>query len=223
MPDDPLANAVETFSAPIEHLIIALGKGISEAQLALDRNSIQTQNDLDTDPVLSQYGFQAVWYQFPKVDLQLKLAVTISQDQSPSPPPSVHAIGAPSLSLANRIALIAQPVSAAYQTQFNYDASASSVLSLSIVPVPPARAAGAGTAPPNMTAALVSTAALASSAKFAKDAHGNPVPTLLFVINFNSATRSWYVLQYDPANPTAKPVLVSVDDATGMVRVIGTP
>jgi hypothetical protein len=222
MPDNPLANAVETFSAPIEHLIIALGKGISEAQLALDQNSIQTQNNLDTDPVLSQYGLQAAWYQFPKVDLQLKLAVTISQDQSPSPPLSVHAIGA-SLSLANRIALVAQPVSAAYQTQFNYDASASSVLSLSIVPVPPARAAGAGTAPPNMTAASVRTAALASSAKFAKDAQGNPVPTLLFVINFNSATRSWYVLQYDPANPAAKPVLVSIDDATGMVRVIATP
>ena len=40
MTTDPLANAVETFSAPIESVIIALGQGIADAQKALDNNSI---------------------------------------------------------------------------------------------------------------------------------------------------------------------------------------
>ena len=43
MADDPLANAVETFSTPIELLIIALGQGIAQAQQAMDQNSIQMQ------------------------------------------------------------------------------------------------------------------------------------------------------------------------------------
>jgi hypothetical protein len=237
MADDPLSTAVETFSAPIESLITALGQGIAQAQRAMDENSIQTQEQLDTDPVLSQYHLQATWYQFPSATLELKLSLSISEDQSSSPnsAPSVARVnlrpGISTLQL-NPVRLIAQPVSASYQTHFNYDAQAASTITVNIVPVPPPVAPDQVTVPPRMQPADVQSAALASPAKFVtvKDSHGKPVPAatdaagnaLRFEINFNSAARLWYVLQYAPSNAPVNAIVVAVDDATKSVRVISS-
>src|SRR5271165_7047430 len=197
MPSDPLANAVETFAAPIESLIVALGQGIADAQHALDQNSIQAQESIDTDPVLSQYGLQATWYQFPSVSMQLKLSLSIAQDQ---PPPSGPPSGGPLPVLRTR--LFAQPLSASFQSQFNYDAQAATQINLTIVPVPPPKSGNQVSSPPRMTVAAVQAAALASSAPFVttKDAQGNVIPAttdaqgdaLSVLINFNASARVWY-------------------------------
>jgi hypothetical protein len=228
MPDDPLSTALETFSAPIEQLITALGQGIAAAQQAMDRNSIQTQELLDTDPVLSQHHLQATWYQFPSANLELKISLSVSQDSSPSVASSAHALGLSRNLLLNPVRIIAQPVSASYQTHFNYDAQAASTITVNIVPVPPPVAPDQVTVPPRMQLAAVQTAALASGAKFVTpDSSGNAVDSkgnaLRFDINFNSMARLWYVLQYAPSNSTVKPVVVAIDDATGSARVISTP
>jgi len=229
MADDPLANAVETFSAPIEKLIAAVGEGIAQAQRALDSNSIQEQEAFDSDPVLSQYGLQATWYQFPKVDLQLTMSLTVAEDQTSSSSPG-PAVNPPGLS---RIRLVAQPVSASFQSHFNYSGQAASQINLSIVPVPGPRPDNQVTIPPQMKSADVQSAALKSAAKFVtgKDAQGNAIPAdkdsqgniLRFDVNFNSTSRIWYVLQYAPANKTVAPVVVAVDDAKGAVRIISSP
>lgn len=218
-PAASLTNTLEVFSSSIEDFLSNLAKGISDAQQAMDQNSIKTQESLDTDPVASRYGLQATWYQFPRVDFQLKLAVTVAQDQSVGANPAVP---------VRPVRLIAQPISASYQTHFNYDAQAASTLAISIVPVPAQRNAAA-----QMTLDKVQAAALASPAKFsvAKDAQGNTIPAgkdnqgnlLRFDMNFNGAAAAWYVLQYAPANSAVKAVVVAVDDATGSVRVISTP
>jgi len=238
MAEDPLSTAVETFSAPIENLITALGQGIAQAQRAMDQNSIATQEQLDTDPVLSQYHLQATWYQFPSASLELKLSLSISEDQSSSPnsaPSVAHVnprLGVASLQFQNPVRLIAQPVSASYQTHFNYDAQAASTITVNIVPVPPPVASDQVTIPPRMQPADVQSAALASPAKFVtvKDSHGNPIPAatdaagnaLRFEINFNSTARLWYILQYAPSNGSVKAIVVAVDDATASVRIIST-
>jgi hypothetical protein len=49
-----------------------------------------------------------------------------------------------------------------------------------------------------------------------------PDPKLRFDINFNSAARIWYVLQYDPVDPAVKAIVVAIDDVTSAVRVIPT-
>jgi hypothetical protein len=225
MADNPLAKFVEVFSSPIESVIVALGKGIAEAQTALDQNSVKTQEAIDADPVLSRQGVQATWYQFPRVDLRLKLALTVVEE-APASSAAKGISAAPLASLAVARRLIAQPVSAAYQNHFNYDAQASSEITLSIVPVPPPRGADQSTIPPRLTNEQVQAAALASPAGFVTttDSGGNkiPVANLRFDINFNSAARTWFVLQYDPVNQAAKAVVVAVDDVTGSVRVIGT-
>ena len=238
---DPLENAMESFSAPIEAVISALGQGIAQAQRALDLNSVQMQETIDSDPVLSQYGLQAPWYQFPKVDLQLTMSLTVAEEDTttqnaPSPPAAVRGLS-PKLSSASfrAIRLIAQPVSASFQSHFNYSGQAASQVNLSIVPVPAPRPGDQVTLPPKMQTADVQKAALTSTAKFVtkKDAQGNlnPAPTdsqsppnsLRFDVNFNASSRTWYVLQYAPANKAVAPVVVAVDDASAAVRIISTP
>jgi hypothetical protein len=233
MPPDTIADAVETFSAPIESLIVALGKGLSEAQKALDANSIATQETIDSDPVLSQYGLQAQWYQFPSVTLNLKLALSVTEDQTQTPPPAPLLAGT-ALAINSslpRMQVIAQPLSPAFQAHFNYDSSAASEVNVTIAPVPPPRSGGQLAA--RMTAAQAQTAALASPAKFVttQDSHGVATPAaadgagdaLRFAVNFNGTSGVWYVLQSAPANPAVTPVVVAIDDATGAVRVISSP
>jgi hypothetical protein len=220
MASDPQQRANEVFSAPIQSVISALGQSIGEAQQALDRNSIATQDAIDADPLLAGLGTQATWFQLPRVDLELKLSMTITEEGN-------EGIAAPTLlPLRRPVTLIAQPVSAAYQNHFNYDVTASSLIRLSIVPVPPPRAGDQVTVAPRMDADAVRAAALGSSAKFstAKDSQGNtiPDPKLRFDVNFNAAARLWYVLQYDPSNTAETPVVVSVDDDTATVRVISS-
>ena len=219
---DPFSNAVEAFSAPIEHLIIALGQGIAQAQNDLDKNSIKTQEQIDSDPVLSQYGLQATWYQFPTVTMQLKLSMSIAEEQTTT---SGGGGGLPP-----RIRLVAQPLSASFQNQFNFDAQAATQVNLTIVPVPPPRIANASnSAPPSMTQAAVIAKALASTAPFVKttnaqgqtvDAAGN---VYIMAVNFNAAARIWYVIQYAPSNASITPIVVAVDDGTQTVRQISPP
>lgn len=220
MATDPQARAAEVFSAPIEGVIAALGAGIAEAQIALDRNSIKTQDEIDSDPTLSALGAQATWYQLPRVDLELKLSMTMSEESE------TGTSLAPGALLRRPVKLIAQPVSASYQNHFNYSTQASSLIKLSIVPVPAPRPGDLVAAPANLSRDDATQAALKSSAKFAtaKDSEGKtvPDPKLRFDVNFNAAARLWYVLQYDPNDPSTKPIVVAVDDTTGNVRVIST-
>lgn len=222
---DPLANAVETFAAPIEDLIVALGQGLSQAQHALDQNAIQTQQAIDTDPFLSQYGLQATWYQFPSVTVQLKLSLSITTDQAPAPTAGGH------LLTRGPLHIIAQPTSASFQTHFNYDAQAATQVNLTVVPVPPPQTASP--LPPQMTAAGAQVAALNSTAPFVTttDAQGSKSfaatdsqgDVLSLLTNFNAVARVWYVIQYAPSNASVQPVVVAVDDATKSVRIISTP
>jgi hypothetical protein len=229
---DSLENALESFSAPIEKVISALGQGIADAQRAMDLNSIQMQETIDSDPVLSQYGIQAPWYQFPKVDLQLTMSLTVAEDQETSNPAPASSL---SLALARPLRVIAQPVSASFQSHFNYSGQAASQINLSIVPVPAPRPGDQVTLPPKMKQADVQDAALASPAKFVtmKDNQGKTIPapndsqnppnSLRFDVNFNASSRTWYALQYAPASQAVVPVVVAVDDASAAVRVISTP
>jgi len=226
---DPLATAVETFAAPIESLIIALGQGLAQAQQGLDQNSIQTQEAIDTDPVLSQYGLQATWYQFPSVTMQLKMSLSITQDQPAAP--SSAPTSTPLLMISpSALHIIAQPLSASFQTHFNYDAQAATQVNITVVPVPPPKTGNQVTTPPVMTQAQVQTVALASSAPFVTTTGtlGNKIPAtvdsagdaLALLINFNGAARLWYVMQYAPSNASVVPVVVAVDDGTQSVRIV---
>jgi hypothetical protein len=222
MATDPATKASEVFSAPIQGVIAALGRGIAEAQTALDRGSVRAQDEIDADPQLASFGAQATWYQLPRVELELKLAMTMSEDGGGTAPTAAPAI---SRGLLKPVKLIAQPVSASYQNRFNYDVQAASTIKLTVVPVPPPAAGGQAVAPARLSPEDVQGLALKSSAGFKTVTQAGetvPDPKLRFDVNFNGAARVWYVLQYDPADPAVKAIVVAIDDVTSAVRVIPT-
>jgi enterochelin esterase-like enzyme len=214
MSNGSLENLSEIFAAPIEGVIAALGKGIADAQTELDHASAAAQEAINGDPVLSRSGVQATWYQFPRVEMKLKLAVSVAQDTTTTTTATPTPVGAPLLRL------VAQPVTASYQNRFNFDAQASSVITVTLVPVPNPSGADQGAVVPKMTTDDVQATALATG-KFETTGTApnlSPSPSLRFDLNFNPTSRLWYALQYSATDATKTPVLVVIDDVTGQVR-----
>jgi hypothetical protein len=209
-----VGNVVEVFSAPLEGLIAALGRDISSAQAELDRNALKAQEEIDSDPQLAGLGLQAPWHQLPRVDFQLKLALSTAAEA-----PAERA-GAGAQLRPSAIRLLAQPVSAAYQNHFNYDVSGSSELSISLVPVPPPQVAAESTMPARLAPEDAQSLALRVRGAGFRKRRGEPASGFRLDTNFNPLTREWFVLQYDPKAPDKRPVVAAVDDATGAVRVI---
>ena len=209
-----IGNVVEVFSAPLEGLIAALGRDVSSAQAELDRNALRAQEEIDSDPQLAGLGIQAPWHQLPRVDFQLKLALTTAAEA-----PATRA-GARAQIPASAVKLIAQPLSAAYQNHFNYDVNGSSELSISLVPVPPPQLASESTLPARLAPDEAQSLALRVRGAGFRTRRGEPESGFRLDVNFNPLTREWFVLQYDPKTPEKQPVVAAVDDATGRVRVV---
>src|SRR5438270_13783247 len=81
--DGAAQQLAELLSAPLEHVVVAVGRGIGEAQAALAEHSIEIQRQMDEHPLLSQYGLSATWFQIPTSELQLKIAVSIQGVEQP--------------------------------------------------------------------------------------------------------------------------------------------
>src|SRR4051794_8298694 len=158
MPGDPAEQLSDLIAAPLEELIVALGSGIGRAQAELDRHSIETQRRIDEDAVLAQYGLRATWYQMPRTEIELRVAVGMQAQETAGPRPEVTPAPPPGAPPTEFVAgtilrplprVYVEPVNARYQNQFGYDVQASSVMRLTVAPVPPP---AASSAPPQMTA-----------------------------------------------------------------------
>lgn len=221
MANGPADRLAEALSTPLEQLLVALGSGIGRAQRELDLHSIEVQRLIDEDPVLAQYGLQATWYQLPRTELELKIAVTIQEqplgiqrEGQPAPPPDqpggrprelVAGLFRPALPL-----LWAQPVNPRLQNQFSYDVQAASTVTLTIVPVPPPGRAAAGRPALSIDQAL----AVARPQLFPKDDLSAP-PEDRVTVNYNAGAGLWYVLQTHQVDDQVElRALVRVDDAT---------
>ncbi len=203
MPNDSTAQKVaDLLSTPMEQLLVALGAGIGQAQKELDRHSIEIQKQILEDPVLSQYGLEATWFQIPKTDLELKIAIAMEKAADP-----VLVGGVKQKPL---IRLWAQPVNARYKNQFAFDLQAASTLKLSVVAVPPP---GVAAIKPNLEE---SQALKAATPHLFLDAQGNPEPRVS--VNFNGGARAWYIVQTsESGDEVTTRAFVKVDDDTGNV------
>jgi hypothetical protein len=200
----------DLLSAPMEAVIIALGVGIATAQRELDLHAIEMQREINEDPLLSEFGFQPTFYQIPKAELELNIAIAM-EDKGDKPAVPKAAASATVLAASRLKQLHLQPVNATYTNQFNYNVQASSKLKLTFVPVPPATADTAAT--PRMTRDDVMNIA----GPFLKPTTPNNPARL--AVNFNGQGRLWFVLQYQvaPDNTLNRLALVVIDDDTGTV------
>jgi hypothetical protein len=204
---DNIQRVTDMLSAPMEQVIVALGTGIARAQRELDKLAIQTQREIDEDPLLSETGLQATFYQIPRAELELTMAIALEEEKQPPRALAAGLTAAPIQTIRPLKQLYLQPVNAAYTNQFSYDVQASSKLKLTVVPVPPPAAEAAVTPKLSQEKARNIAQPKLTSATDAR-----------LAVNFNGQARLWFVLQYRVEGDTLKRLaLVVVDDETGQI------
>ena len=127
MPESDQLN-MDIMAESLGDVLLHVGRGIAEAQVALDRNSLATQVLIDNDETLSQTGIEATWYHFPETTIELKVSLSMhwEKEKRPGRPPVWRKV------------LYAAPQNASYRNLFRYDAASTSVVRTRIVSVPPA-------------------------------------------------------------------------------------
>ena len=195
----------DLLSSPMQAVITALGVGVAQAQRELDRYAIETQREINEDPLLSEHGLQAIWYQMPRTELELTTAIALEEQVDDEGP---RVLGPYSL---KQIHL--QPINASYTNQFEYDVQASSKVKLTIVPVPPPAAEDA-VVPRLDRAAVIDIA----RQHLVTDQDGEPSSDARLAVNFNGQSREWFVLQYRlDEDEVDRLALVVVDDDTSQL------
>jgi predicted flap endonuclease-1-like 5' DNA nuclease len=123
-------EAPDVFFEDMADMIINLGKGIAEAQHALDMNAVRTQEEINDDEVIRSTGIMATWYAIPEATFNLKMNYAVVNEQSAS---SGTTEGKKPLSKR----IVISPMNAKYQNYFKVNESMQSELNLKFVPVPP--------------------------------------------------------------------------------------
>lgn len=127
-------NVLDALSVPLGDLIAQVGRGVADAQRALDAASIAALRDIyESDEELfrelQRIGYRPTWYHIPEAEGEIQVALSVAGDTSTS------AAGAP------RVKLYAAPLDAGYTSRFSFNLEASSTVKFRIVPVPPSTAA----------------------------------------------------------------------------------
>jgi hypothetical protein len=132
--DSSLADLTDSLSAPLGDLIAAVGRGVADAQRAMDQSTITAYRELlngvgkDVEE-LRRFGFQPTWYRIPEVEAELTVTLSVTGQ-------GTQAGTGPAAS--GPLRLYAAPVDASYVNRYEFDLQASSRLRFKIVPVPPA-------------------------------------------------------------------------------------
>ena len=68
----------------LSNVLTELGKGVANAQHALDRASLDIQNDILKDDKLYGMGLQATWYVMPEVEFTMKMDYSVYEERTES-------------------------------------------------------------------------------------------------------------------------------------------
>lgn len=161
-------------SAPLGDLIAAVGRGVAEAQAALDAGSLQQTLDLydqtdDVQRVLRDTGYRPTFYTIPETEGELKLSLTVTGREAVRPtPPKIQIAAAGRLApnvatfasrgLSKTANLYAAPVDGKYQNSYNFSSQVSATIKFKVVAVPPSSAAEAARVVPDLTGISVQDA-----------------------------------------------------------------
>jgi hypothetical protein len=134
-PPDP-RQFLEALSAPFGELIAAVGRGVADAQRALDAGTIAQLREIYQNPddesfrLLRLINYQPTWYTIPETTGELSVALTLSGSVEATATPSSRPV-------LSSLRLYAAPVDAGYANKYNFNLQATSKLTFRIVPVPP--------------------------------------------------------------------------------------
>lgn len=141
MPDQDIKPLLEALSCPVGDLIAAVGRGVAEAQRAMDHASLSALTEIYSrgDGLLGELqriGYRPTWYHIPEVETTLQIALTISGNRGNGAGEGPAGAGIPS-----RIKLYAAPVDASYSNRYNFQLQAGSTVKFKVVSVPPSNLA----------------------------------------------------------------------------------
>ena len=77
---DSVQRIADVLSAPMEQVIVALGRGVARAQQELDRHALETEREISEDPLLAEAGLHATFYQIPRAELDLTIAISMEEE-----------------------------------------------------------------------------------------------------------------------------------------------
>ncbi len=137
----------DVLASPLGELIASIGKGVGEAQAALDRGSLQQTLELyNGDPensdealkLLREIGYIPTFYVLPKTTVKAKITLAISQSKE-SPTKNNERFATK---------MYASPMNATHTNTYNLDINACAELQFEIVPVPPSESSAVRIMPP---------------------------------------------------------------------------
>ncbi len=120
-------DLTETLTAPLGDLIAAVGRGVAEAQEAMDRTALETYRRIyggrdEGSAALRALGYQPTWYRIPELDAEISVSLSVEADRT---------------SAGGGVRFYAAPVDAAYSNKYEFQLEAASRLKFKVVPVPP--------------------------------------------------------------------------------------
>ncbi|PVM71322.1 PASTA domain-containing protein [Caulobacter radicis] len=172
----------ESLATPLGEVIAAVGRGVAEAQAALDQASLAAtlamyESDGDEGlETLRSIGYQPTFYVLPETTCEVQVSMHIGgtggADGSAGTSGQAAAIG--------KARTYVTPVDAAFQQRYAFQASGAAKLTFKIVPVPPPAALDDAAPMPEVrgltgAAAVAALSARGFTAAFV-DAKGEAVP-----------------------------------------------
>ena len=116
-------NTAPSIYTDLSRIISELGRGIAQAQLALDESSIAIQNRILSEDKLYQMGLQATWYVMPEVEFTLKMDYAVTEERTSS-----------GTVLSSKVC--AAPSNATFNNFFKSEKREESSVRLKFVPIP---------------------------------------------------------------------------------------
>lgn len=141
-------------SAPLGEVIAAVGRGVAEAQAALDAASIKATLDVyaeDGDAgtaLLREIGYQPTFYVLPETSCEVQVSMRVGGSGGADG----SASNVVNTQLAGRARTYVTPVDAGFQQRYSFLAQAAAKLTFKIVPVPPPSALDNSRQIPDFTA-----------------------------------------------------------------------
>lgn len=127
-------DLTDVVSAPLGDLIAEVGKGVADAQYAMDKQTLALLEDIYAKDetyaeLLRSMGYRPNWYQIPEAEAEIQLALSVTGSFSNNDQRQGR-------SAKNQLQMYAAPMNATYSNSFDYEMTASSTLKMKIVPVP---------------------------------------------------------------------------------------
>ncbi len=136
MPNNPLDQLKDVMAAPLGELISAIGKGVGEAQAALDEGSLhqtlalyQQGNDTELTKLLREIGYQPTFYVLPETEVEAQISLSFNMTTE------TNSNGSQPTAFKSQATAI--PINAGNVNRFNLNGSSFAKIKFKIVPVPP--------------------------------------------------------------------------------------